>query len=65
MKNEKPILHVLHEKENPDGTVDLELEITDELIERYKEITGKKRATRAGIQAFLAKIIEDSVAHEE
>lgn len=64
MKDQKPILHVLKEIDNGDGTVDMELEITDELIEQYKKITGKKRATRKGIQEFLLKIITDTTESE-
>lgn len=54
------LFYILNEVENPDGTVDLEIEITDEFIEHYKEVTGKKQATRKGIQEFLLKVIEDS-----
>lgn len=59
-----PLFHILREIENPDGTVDMEFEITDEFIEHYKKVTGKKRATRKGVQEFLLKVIEDSTANE-
>ena len=61
---DSPLLHILREIENPDGTVDMEFEITDEFIEHYKNVTGKKRATRKGVQEFLLKVIEDSTANE-
>ena len=56
------LIHILREVENPNGTVDMEFEITDEFIEHYKKVTGKKKATRKGIQEFLLKVIEDSTS---
>jgi hypothetical protein len=58
------LIHILREVENPNGTIDMEIEVTDEFMDRYKEITGKKRATRKGIQEFLLKVIEDATANE-
>ena len=35
-----------------------ELELTNDLIERYKHTTRKKRVTKRGIEKFYNKLIE-------
>ena len=56
---DQPPFDIIREVDNGDGTVDIELEITEEFIEYYKKITGKKRTTKKGIQDFVTKLIAD------
>lgn len=56
---DQPPFDIIREVDNGDGTVDIEIEVTEEFIEYYKKITGKKRTTKKGIQDFVTKLITD------
>ena len=56
---ENPLFEIVSYKEHDDGTVDVEVNFSDEFIELYKKTTGKKRATKKGLLEFFEKILID------
>ena len=64
MKNrEDPLAGVLVTDftQSEDGSVEVTVEYTDEFIDRYKSITGKKRAHKNSVAEFLRKSVEENL----
>ena len=59
--NKDALFNVIKQVENVDGSVTLDIEVTDELVELYKKATGKKRATKKAMQEFLHNVIVDMI----
>ena len=59
------ILDIISERVNPDGTIDIDIEISDEFVEKYKQKTGKKRVSRKELQLFVEKMIQELTYNDE
>ena len=64
MKNEEdPLTGVIVTdfSQSEDGDVEVTVEYTDEFIEIYKKKTGKKRAHKKSVAAFLRQTVEENI----
>ena len=56
-------IEILSIEEDKEGATTITFDVDDNFIKLYKEGTGKKRATKKGLQKFLLEIIKKSI-HE-
>jgi hypothetical protein len=53
------VFKILSEKPQKDGSLILECEFDEEWKEKYKKATGKKRATKKGMEKWLIEKITE------
>lgn len=64
MKNKKDPLSgviVTDFAEDANGDVEVTVEYTNEFVQRYKRVTGKKRAHKKSVADFLRRAVEDNI----
>lgn len=55
----EPLFDILSYSEKKDGTAEVEINFSDEFIKLYKKATGKKRATKKGLEKFFQTMLVD------
>lgn len=54
-------IEILAIDENDDGTAVITFDLDEKFIQLYKQDTGKKRATKKGLEKFLLEILKKSI----